>query len=81
MDDIYEEIASTFSVKNISWNIDGQSRVPSREDIQAAAQKMRARLADEPDGSTITMGHLLVQKLNGKYDLYLYLGLVQDVLH
>lgn len=80
MDSIYDQAVAIFSDRQYTWNINGERRVPSKEDIKAAVLEMQRRLEECEDGSTFTMGHLLVQKTEGHYDVYLRLGDLDEVV-
>lgn len=72
---IYDELEEYFKENGFVWNIDGEHKVPDAIDIQMVVDKAVAVLYDEPLGSILEVGRLIVQKSTNKtYDIFVHFG-------
>lgn len=60
-----------FKKRGYQWNIDGQLRNPTREDIHLFLKEINNNLGD---GMQFQAGHVIAQKVNGHLDIYLHVG-------
>lgn len=72
----YEAISVDFTVNGRKWrDKEDNTFVPTAGDIEKAVNKMREALENAGgDEVTITVGGLSMQKLNGEFHLYNYVG-------
>lgn len=72
----YDSIALQFLLQDFTWNIDGEKKVPTAEEIKAAVERATV-LLDEVGGGTLTVGHLVITKMDDSeavYDIYVHMG-------
>ena len=79
MDDIdFEAISLEFTVRGWTWNTTEQvAFTPTADDVKKMVSTMQDKIeADAPDGVNyqINVGRLILQRVEGVYDLYLYAG-------
>lgn len=72
---MYDELAEYFETNRLTWNIDGEYRVPNATDIQMVVDKAVGMLYDEPSGSILEVGRLIIQKsTKTTFDIYVHFG-------
>ena len=70
-----DEIARIFRKNGWTWNLrDKSSVVPDEDDIEAALDEAARMLYDEPVGSQLEVGRLIVKKKHQGHDVYLFMG-------
>lgn len=70
-----EEISDTFHRNEWTWNLKGKGLVvPSPDDVLAALDEAARVLYDEPVGTQIEVGRLIIQKRHNGHDVYVYAG-------
>lgn len=70
-----QELADTFERNNWKWNTKAKGPVvPTEEDIQAALDEAARVLYNEPVGSTLEVGRLIIHKKHRGHDVYVYAG-------
>ena len=76
MNPIFEDLHLHFVINNYTWRVDGEDKVPTAEDIESAVERAK-ELLDEIDGGTLTVGHLVIAKMDANrdvYDIYVHQG-------
>ena len=76
MNPIFDNLHLHFLVNDFRWKIDGELKIPTAEDIGAAVERAK-ELLDEIGGGTLTVGHLVIAKMNADedvYDIYVHQG-------
>lgn len=72
---VEEEIARIFRKNGWTWNLKGKSSVvPDEDDITAALDEAARLLYDEPVGTQLEVGRLVIQKKHHGHDVYLFVG-------
>ncbi len=71
------EIKTIFDRRGYRWKIDGVLTSPSKEDILETMRMMDERLANEPSGTWLELGHLIFIKTAGLMDVYVHMGTVE----
>lgn len=71
---VEEELESLFLVKGYHWNIGGNLIIPNAEDIRVTIDRAKEELYDEPDGTQLQVGRLIIKKQDGHYDVYVMIG-------
>jgi hypothetical protein len=75
MADVTDELARVFRKNGWTWNLkDRPSVVPDEDDIDAALDEAARLLYDEPVGTQLEVGRLIVKKKHRGHDVYLYMG-------
>ena len=70
-----EEIAKIFAEHDWSWSLKDQGRViPDKDDILAALDEAARLLYDEPVGSQLEVGRLIIVKKHTGHDVYVFAG-------
>jgi hypothetical protein len=70
----YAGVALELSAHDWQWTLaDGMTIQPTAADIKIAVEQMQKRMVKE-DASTIMMGHLLLQRDSGHFELYVHAG-------
>lgn len=75
---ISEELETLFMVKDYQWKIDGALRFPNADEIRQTIEKAMAELSDEPNGTQIEVGRLIIKKHSEGYAIYTLVGEVND---
>lgn len=68
------DIAQAFEREGWTWNLKKGEVVPSEEDIEAALDEAARVLYNEPVGSILTVGRLIIEKKHRGHDVYVYAG-------
>lgn len=72
---IYDELAEFFKDNHYVWKFDNGKRTPTADDIQEVVDLAVQKLYDEPSGSILEVGRLIIQKSDNKtYDIYVHFG-------
>lgn len=72
---VTDEIARIFRKNGWTWNIkDKSSIVPDEDDIEAALDEAARVLYNEPVGTQLEVGRLIVQKKHNGHDVYIFVG-------
>ncbi len=69
-----ETIARLFKKFDYQWKFTDGPRVPTKNDIAKTLDKLKTDLYDEPDEAQWELGHLIVKKRAGHYDVFLRMG-------
>jgi hypothetical protein len=65
------ELANEFLIRGYTWDFPDGARVPTKEDLLEAIQKIKETT---PDGYFRLVGRLAIVNSNGHLDIYLYQG-------
>lgn len=69
------DIAEVFEKNGWKWSIQNKGYiVPTEEDVEAALDEAARILYNEPVGSSIEVGRLIIQKKHRGHDVYVYVG-------
>jgi len=74
--DLFESIALQFVLMDHQWSFDGEKRVPTAEELEAAVDHSK-QLLTEVGGGTLMVGHLVIAKMDNDrevYDVYVHMG-------
>lgn len=70
-----DEIAETFTKNGWTWSLKGgRVVVPTSWDIEAALDEAARLLYNEPVGTQLEVGRLIIQKLPKGHDVYIFAG-------
>lgn len=70
-----DEIARMFKKNGWTWNLKGDTAVvPEPEDIEATLDEAAKVLYDEPVGTQLEVGRLIIHKKTLGHDVYMYVG-------
>ncbi len=72
--DLAHDIHMHFITHGFIWNYEDDPRTPSPEEIEEALEILETRLEDEPAGTTIFGGRLVVSKSEDHLDVYVHFG-------
>lgn len=64
------ELAKFFKEKQYKWRINDRLKVPSEADMLDTLEGIRSRLENEPVGTWLETGRLIVLKEDKTYDVY-----------
>lgn len=68
-------LAEIFAREGWTWNLKGGvTRVPTEEDVEAALDEAARLLYNEPVGTQLEVGRLIIKKLPRGHDVYVYAG-------
>lgn len=68
-------IAEWFKQNEFKWSIKDQGTIiPSEKDVEAALDEAARILYDEPEGSHLSVGRLIIERLHKGYAVYMYVG-------
>lgn len=68
-------IAEWFDRHNWTWHLKGgRTVVPSDTDITQALDEAARQLYNEPVGTTLEVGRLIIRKKHQGHDVYMYAG-------
>ena len=72
---VAEEIARIFRREGWTWSLkDKGSIVPDEDDVEAALDESARMLYDEPVGTQLEVGRLIVVKKHRGHDVYIFVG-------
>lgn len=69
-----DDIADHFVLRNWQWTFDGESRIPTSEEVAGNLDKSIAVLYNEPEGTSLQVGGMIIHKSAGHYDIYAHFG-------
>lgn len=69
------KIADWFAENGWTWNLKGgRTVVPTDSDVERALDEAVKQLYNEPVGTQLQVGRLIIEKKNQGYDVYMYVG-------
>lgn len=69
------DLAQWFLDHEFFWSLkNGVQRIPDEDDIQAALDEAARVLYDEPVGTQLEVGRLIVRKSERSHDVYVHAG-------
>lgn len=71
---IEERIARLLREQNFTWSLDTGFVSPTIQDVSTVLDEAAATLKDEPEGSILEIGGVLVIKKHSGYDTYCFTG-------
>ncbi len=70
-----DELAQVFAKNGWTWNLKGnRTVVPNSFDIELALDEAARLLYNEPVGTQLEVGRLIIKKLHKGHDVYIYVG-------
>lgn len=63
-----------FDEHQYTWKIDGEDLIPTEKDIEIFLDHAIRTLKDEPVGTRLTVGRLIVEKTNKSAEVYILAG-------
>lgn len=75
---IEEELESFFLVHDYQWRIDGVLRYPTADEIRQTIDRAVTNMYDEPEGTQIEVGRLIVKKHDSGFGVYVLVGEIND---
>ncbi len=70
-----DELAAWFAKNGWTWHLKGgRETIPSPDDIEAALDEAARLLYNEPVGTQLEVGRLIIKKLHRGHDVYIYVG-------
>jgi hypothetical protein len=77
--ELAEEIKKLFDEKQYRWRVNGRLKKPTLRDLTDTLEKIQDKLKDEPLGSWVYVGRLIVVKdVEGKLDVYVHHGTIEE---
>lgn len=72
---IEDDLAALFREKGWKWSLrDNRFTVPTVDDIEAALDEAARLLYNEPVGTQLEVGRLIIKRLHDGFDVYVYAG-------
>lgn len=68
------DLSQHFLAKDWHWTFDGESRIPTENEVAENLDKSVAVLYDKADGTSLLVGGMMVHKTAGHYDVYAHMG-------
>lgn len=69
------DLAAVFEKNGWTWNLKGgEYLVPGIEEIEAALDEAARILYNEPEGTQLEVGRLIIKRLHNGFDVYVYAG-------
>lgn len=68
-----------FKETEYTWKINGQDVTPSQEDVKTVLGRAVEILKDEPVGTQLEVGRLIIIKTHDDYDIYVFAGVYKDL--
>lgn len=78
MNELSEELATYFLVKDYKWKFDYGLANPDANDIQRALDKVVAILSEYEQDTQLEVGHLLFKKRAGVIDVFVHTGTIGE---
>lgn len=66
----YESLARHFENNEWTWHIGGEDQIPTPADLMQVVDESKRRLSEEPAGTQIQIGRLIITKTDKHYDVY-----------
>lgn len=72
---MYEAIAKFFNERGWRWSFKGKGKiVPSEEDVEILLDEVANQLYDEPVGTQLQVGRLIIIKTDTGHEVYMFAG-------
>ncbi|AXH67384.1 hypothetical protein SEA_WOFFORD_249 [Streptomyces phage Wofford] len=79
MGPLTRELKALFDQKGYRWRVDGKLKKPTLKDIDNALEKITEKMANEPVGTWVYVGRLIVVKdADGMLDVYVHHGTIEE---
>jgi hypothetical protein len=70
-----DELHAVFAKNEWTWNLKGNRKViPTAQDIEAALDEAARLLYNEPVGTQLEVGRLIIRKQPRGHDVYIFVG-------
>ena len=69
-----DDIAEIFEKHGWEWNLKKGTTIPDSWDIEQALDEAARLLYNEPVGTQLEVGRLIIQKKHRGHDVYVYVG-------
>lgn len=77
-EELSEELATHFLVKDYKWKFDYGLANPDASDINKALSKVMVILEHEEDDTQLEVGHLMFKKRAGVIDVFVHAGTIGE---
>lgn len=67
-------VSDVFDKTGQTWKVDGQPHQPTEDDVLKVLDAAAAKLYDEPVGSRLETGGMLIEKMPQGHAVYVYCG-------
>lgn len=75
---IEDELETLFMAKGYQWNIGGSLTFPTAADIRSTIDRAVDELYDEPYGTQIEVGRLIIKQRGEHFDVFVMIGEAHD---
>ncbi|QNN99263.1 hypothetical protein SEA_FAUST_191 [Streptomyces phage Faust] len=79
MDELYEELATHFLVKDYKWKFDYGHANPDADDMKKALERVKEILEEHEENTQLEMGHLMFKKRAGVIDVFVHAGTIGEI--
>jgi hypothetical protein len=77
--ELEEELKRLFDEKEYRWRVNGRLKKPTLRDLSDTLEKIKEKLKDEPVGTWLYVGRLIIVKdAGGKLDVYAHHGTIEE---
>jgi len=77
--ELAQELRKLFDEKQYRWRVNGRLKKPTVRDLEDTLDKIKGKLKDEPVGTWVYVGRLIVVKdAEGKLDVYAHHGTIEE---
>ncbi|QFP97521.1 hypothetical protein SEA_SPILLED_257 [Streptomyces phage Spilled] len=77
--ELSQELKKLFDEKQYRWRVNGRLKKPTLRDLEDALEKIKDKLKNEPVGTWVYVGRLIVVKdAEGKLDVYVHHGTIEE---
>jgi hypothetical protein len=77
-EELSEELATYFLVKDYKWKFDYGHANPDADDINKAFDKVMLILDEQDDNTQLEVGHLMFKKRAGVIDVFVHAGTIGE---
>lgn len=78
MEDLSEELATHFLVKDYKWKFDYGHANPDADDIKKALDRVVEILSEHDDNTQLEVGHMMFKKRAGVIDVFVHTGTIGE---
>lgn len=78
MEELTEELATYFLVKDYKWKFDYGHANPDANDMEKVFEKVQVILSPEPESTQLEVGRLIFKKRAGLIDVFVHAGTIGE---
>lgn len=75
---LLEDLEEQFKVRDFKYRVNGELITPNKDDLSKILAELRRLLENEPDGTQVSLGRLIMKKQSDHNDVFLFLGEYND---